>query len=320
MKKRLPWRFFIWSCSFCAAFYAHAQQELQYTNFIYNYMSINPGYAGSRSTPTLSALYRQQWSGFKGAPVSEVLSFHTPFLSPRLGMGVTVSNYKIGVTESQLVSLAYAYNVVHTADFNLRIGLQGSLRRLATNFDDPDQLIIIQNDPAVKNITPRLLGNFGMGVYMNYRDSYLGFSVPYYYSNPIGNADYTPQSAAERPNYYAMGGVSLPFSDNFYFKPAFLFKYTPSAPWNLDFNVNFIFRDKVSAGFSYRAGKTNIETIGESADLLLFYQFDDQVGFGAAYDFNLSPIKNYQSGSMEVVFRYDLKKQPLELSNPRTFF
>ena len=307
------------SCFIFASYQASAQQELKYTNFIYNYMSINPGYAGSRDVPTISALYRQQWMGFKGAPVSEVVSFHSPFLSDRLGIGVNIANYTIGSTQSQFLSMAYAYSLIHTTDFNVRIGLQGSMRRIANNFTDPAEVLIIQNDPAIQNITPKYLGNFGMGLYVNYRDSYFGVSVPYYYSNTLGNNN-AITTASERPTYYVMGGVSLPFSDKFYFKPAMLLQFTQGAPWSADFNVNFIFNDKVGAGLSYRAGKTNFEQIGESADLLLFYQFNSQVGFGAAYDFNLSPIKAYQTGSMEVVMRYDLSKPPLALNNPRTFF
>ena len=57
---------------------AFAQQDSQYTQYMYNTMMINPAYAGSRGSTSIFALYRNQWVGLDGAPKTAALSFHTP--------------------------------------------------------------------------------------------------------------------------------------------------------------------------------------------------------------------------------------------------
>jgi type IX secretion system PorP/SprF family membrane protein len=298
-----------------------AQQEGAQTLFTYNILAINPGVAGSRDIPTLTLTARKQWMGFKGAPLQQNLSFHTPFLSKRLGFGLTFDNRSISIFEAQTASLALSYSPIRTKDFALRIGLQGSARRLGFRFEDPSQANILINErtSASNLLRPRVFGNFGMGVFMNYKDCFMGFSVPFYQSNIIGVNPNSPQAAHENPHYYVTMGLTLPLLDNVHWKPSFIYKKTANAPWGLDINNSLIFNDKITLGSSYRLGQANIKNIGESMAVLMFFQVNEKWGIGGAYDFPLSELKKYTDGSFEVVARFDLKTSALRFSNPRVF-
>ena len=298
-----------------------AQQEGQQTLFMFNALAINPGVAGSRDIPTFTLMTRNQWIGFKGAPVQQNLSFHSPLLSKRLGFGFTLGNRQVGIFSTQTTSIALSYSPIRTKDFALRIGLQGSAKRMAFNFDDADQANTIANErKSNSGLKPRMFGNFGMGAFMTYKECYMGFSVPFYYSNIIGINIETPTTALEQPHYYFMMGLALPLLDKVYIKPSGIVKKTANAPWSIEVNGSLVFNDKITAGMSYRAGKTNLEDIGESVDFLMFFQVSNKWGIGCAYDVNLSPLKKYNDGSIEAVIRYDLKQPELRFSNPRVFF
>jgi type IX secretion system PorP/SprF family membrane protein len=298
-----------------------AQQESAQTLFMFNTLAINPGVAGSRDIPTLTLTARKQWMGFNGAPTQQNVSFHTPLLSKRLGFGLTFGNRTVSIFEAQTASMALSYSPIRTKDFALRIGLQGSARRLGFKFEDATQATILTNErsSASNLLRPRVFGNFGMGVFMNYKDSYIGFSVPFYYSNIIGINTNTKQTATEQPHYHFMMGLTLPLLDNFYWKPSTIVRKTANAPWGLDINNSVIFNDKITLGGSYRLGQENGSDIGESMAFLMFFQVSEKWGLGGAYDFPLSTLKKYTSGSFEMVARFDLQKSSLRFSNPRVF-
>jgi type IX secretion system PorP/SprF family membrane protein len=152
---------------------------------------------------------------------------------------------------------------------------------------------------------------------------YFGVSAPHIYANTIGRNPDAVLQGKEYRHYYAMAGAILPISDDINLMPALLLKYVKNAPFDADLNLNLDIRKKVTAGLSYRLGG---DRAGESLDLLVFWQISDQLGFGAAYDFTLSKIKDYSSGSVEIMLQADLKKsssgknnKKKNMTNPRFF-
>lgn len=301
----------------------NAQQDHHYTQFMYNKLLLNPAYAGARGVPSVTAIYRNQWIGFDGAPKSFLASFNSPFLSKRVGVGVTVSNRSIGLQRDFLASLAYSYDMVATEKVSVRVGLNGSLRSLGVDFAKA-QPIPGQgpfSDPAIGNQRDNnFYGNVGAGLYGTYDNKvYVGFSVPRIYANIIG---YNPNPksdsiAKESRHFYGTAGAIIPLSDDINLMPAFLLKYVKNAPFDADINLNLDIRQKLTVGLSYRLGG---DGPGESLDLLAFWQTSPQFGIGAAYDFSLSNIKDYTAGSIEVMVLYELrKKSKKSMSNPRFF-
>lgn len=289
-----------------ACFRLSAQQDHHYTQFMYNKLYYNPAYAGSRGVPTITGIFRSQWMGFDGAPQSGLLSFHSPFLTPRVGVGVVMSMKKIGLQRDFNGSLAYSYELIKSEKVSVRAGIQGSIRSLTTAFDDATPVNI--GDPSLDNQqVSSIFGNVGAGAYAIIVERYyVGFSVPRIHSNtigfPNGNATLT---AKESPHFYGTAGGIFPLSEDINLMPAFLIKYVKHAPVDADININLDIRQQVTAGLSYRVGG---DGAGESIDLLVMWQASPQIGIGAAYDFPLTDLKDYNSGSIEVLVQADLKK------------
>lgn len=299
-----------------------AQQEHQYTQFMFNKLPINPAYAGARGVPFVTAIYRNQWIGFEGSPKSVLASFNAPFLTPRVGVGVTLSHVQIGLNTDFAASLAYSYDLIDADEMSLRAGLMGSIRSLGIDLSKampPDQSPLTDNSLGVDDVSS-LYANVGAGLYYTYADKfYAGFSVPRIYSNTFGIHDSdTIQTARELQHFYGMAGAVIPIGEGINLMPAVLTKYVKNAPFDVDVNVNLEINEKVIAGLSYRVGGNGS---GESLDLLVFWQAHEQFGVGVAYDFTLSDIKDYTAGSIELLFQADLKRsgKNKKMSNPRFF-
>ena len=321
--KKLLIPIFLWM-----AVVANAQQDHQYTQFMYNKLLVNPAYAGTRGVPSLTAIYRNQWAGFDGAPQSALVSLSAPFLSPRVGVGAVLSHQQAGLNRDFFGNLAYSYDLIYSENASLRVGVQGSVRSLAINFSEATTA-----DPGGPSVDPSLVsqrindvyGNVGAGIYGTFLQKfYVGFSVPRIYSNVIGlNSNPQFTTAKEYRHYYGTAGAVLPLSDGIKLLPAVMIKYVDGAPLDADINLNLDIKEKFTFGVSGRLGGDNGL---ESADLLLYWQVAPQVGIGAAYDFTLSRIRDYTAGSFELMLQADLKKQQKKgkkskknLANPRFF-
>jgi type IX secretion system PorP/SprF family membrane protein len=295
-----------------------SQQESQFTNFMNNYLMLNPGYAGAREVPSITLLHRSQWMGFEGAPTSQILSFNSPFFNKSVGFGLSVFHRTAGITRTFSGTMAYSYNLKLTEDFSVRIGLQGSLRYLGIDFGSDKVILRDYTDPSASgaNDAQQYTGNFGAGAFAMYKDFYLGVSVPAFLSNEIGFNSATQVTAVEKPHYYLMAGGIFRMNDKLRLRPAILGKYVENAPLDLDVNLSVLFENEVSVGLSYRTGGSGI---GESIDLLMFYQINRALGLGLAYDFSMSEIARQQSGSFEALLRFDIVNDRADLTNPRFF-
>ncbi|MBX2892774.1 MAG: type IX secretion system membrane protein PorP/SprF [Saprospiraceae bacterium] len=283
-----------------------AQQEHHYTQFMYNKLMYNPAYSGTRGVPSVTGIYRNQWIGFDGAPASALMSFNSPFLTPRVGVGVVFSGLKIGLQRDFYGSLAYSYELLKTETVSIRAGIQGSIRSVSFAFNEANPINI--GDPSLDNQRVNSVrGNVGAGVYGTFMGKYyVGFSIPRIYKNTLGfSNDQANLVAKESPHFYAVTGGIVPLSEDINLMPAVLVKYVEHAPIDADVNVNIDIRQIVTAGLSYRVGGNGA---GESVSLLAMWQATPQIGVGAAYDFSLSSIKDYNAGSMEILLQADLKK------------
>jgi type IX secretion system PorP/SprF family membrane protein len=299
-------------------FSLNAQQEAQFTQFMYNKLMVNPAYAGSRGVPSITAIYRSQWIGFEGAPQSALVSFNAPFMSKRVGVGVTMRHVKIGLQRDFSGSLAYSYDLVSSEDVSVRVGLSGMIRSFGVAYNDATFVDIGDNSISVQQES-NIFGNVGAGLYATVKEHYyFGLSVPQLYSNVIGLANNSANLLARQyQHFYGMAGAIIPLSDDINLMPAVMLKYVQNAPLDADINLNLDIRQKFTAGVSYRMGG---DGIGDSMDLLAYWQASPQMAIGVAYDFTLSSLKDYSSGSVEVLMQADLKKKKgKKMSNPRFF-
>ncbi len=292
-----------------------AQQNPMFTHYMNNTLSINPAYAGSRDALTVTALHRSQWVDFKGAPVTQTLTMHSPLKNQHIGVGLSVLNDKIGPTNNTSVFGNFAYIMKLNSKSKLALGLSAGANiwqsRLSTlNLDD-------QNDPTFQNnISNRVTPNFGFGAYYSRERFYAGISVPNLMQNnysQIKQANGTTLTAKEQRHYFLIAGTVLKISDNLAFKPTTLVKVTAAAPVQADLTASFIIMKRLLLGAMYRTG--------DAVGALVGFDITDQFHIGYSYDwsFGLNTAK-YNKGSHEIVLRYDFifssKKQ---IHSPRYF-
>lgn len=304
------------------AFTAQAQQDEQYTQFMFNKLWYNPAYAGSDGLPNLTLVARNQWIGLKGAPQSQALTFDLPLLNDRVGVGGNIVHNKIAVYEEMTVDGSYAYRL-KLGQGIMGLGVQASVRFLRNDFTELEATQPVSSDGAIPvGIQSKFVPNFGMGFYYHTEAFYLGFSVPRLLNTNIDLADNSVEISREVQHFYLMGGVILGEKD-FKFLPQVLVKYTPTAPLDADLNLSFILLDKITIGGTYRLGGAKENPIGESIGLVFASEINESLLLGLSYDLTLTPLKEYQDGSVEVALRYTFgnrsAKIGTEYTNPRHF-
>ena len=296
-----------------------AQQDAQFTQFMFNKLTFNPAYAGSTIAPCLSAIHRQQWVGLEGAPVTSAASFNTSLAKNRVGMGLTFIHDKIGPTRDWSARLAYSYKIP-LEDGNISIGLQGNFRQYRVVWNDA--LLTHTGDNSVTMASSsRILPNAGIGVYYENPNFYLGVSMPHILENDLDLLEdivSTDVLSLENQHLFGMAGVLIDVVDDIKLKPAIMVKYVNNAPLDVDLNLTAILKNDFWVGLSYRFGGSDVQGFGESIDLFLQYQLTNSLRLGAAYDFTLSEIQNSSSGTYEFYVSYCLRKTG-RISNPRFF-
>lgn len=300
---------------------AYSQQERQYTQFMYNKLSFNPGYAGSYDAACLTGIYRNQWMGLEGAPTSISLSFDMPLNGDKVGIGLNLHSNKIGITNTLWADGAYAYRIP-VGKGTVGIGVQASIRYFSNNYAD-DRLVGTQDLTGDQSIPDgrqsKYLPNFGAGIYYSTEKFYFGFSAPRMLKNDIDFSTNNPKEGIEVQHLYGMTGILLPIANNIQLQPQLLVKFASNSPIDADLNLNLIFSKKFTVGASYRFGGDD-DSVGESIDFLASAYIRDNIMFGLAYDVTLSGLKDYNNGSLEAVVRYCFKKSiDEEIINPRFF-
>jgi len=305
MKTKLFSYIFLFSC-----IVVYAQQDAQFTQYMYNTININPAYAGSRGALSIFGLYRTQWVGLDGAPKTSSFSINTPINNSNLGIGASVLNDKIGPTNENNISLDLSYTVQTSANFKLSFGIKGTVNifNLDVSKLNPED----QGDPQFQDLDNKISPNVGAGVYWHSDKAYIGFSVP----NFIETNKYDDNDVAiykDKINYYLMAGYVFDLDKYQYikFKPAALAKMVGGAPLQVDVSANFMFYDKFVIGVAYRWSA--------SVSAMAGFQITDGLYLGYGYDRETTKLNNYNSGSHEIFLRYEFFRNNSKMATPRFF-
>ena len=293
---------------------AFAQQLPQFTQYMFNTISINPAYAGSRETLSVVGLHRSQWVGLEGGPETQTLSVHTPLRNQNMGLGLSFINDKLGYENFSYLYADYSYTIKTSENTKLAFGLKGGLTHYFLDEDllnDPS----ITSDPFFNDVSNRWSPNFGAGLYLHSSRWYLGFSAPRILNTDYnkGNAGGRDYVAFERVSYYITGGYVFDISENTKLKPSALVKATNGAPLSFDISANFLFYEKLWLGGGYRINE-NASAIGGIAD----FQVSKQLRIGYAYEYPLSDIRAYTSGTHEILLMFEVFKSK-RIKSPRYF-
>uniref|UniRef100_UPI00404954AE PorP/SprF family type IX secretion system membrane protein n=1 Tax=Fulvivirga sp. TaxID=1931237 RepID=UPI00404954AE len=283
-----------------------AQQQVMFTQYMFNQLAINPAYAGIHEGISTSMLFREQWVGFKGAPSTQTISIHSPLNHREASLGALIMRDRIGITERFSANFSYAYRI----DFGkskLSFGLQGSLNQFMVRYNE-DALI----DPTINNRDVNVLRpNVGSGLMWHSDKFYLGASVPQLITqkfNP-GNPDVEGQLVR---HYFLLAGYVFDINKDLKLKPNILLKHVDGAPTQIDLNANLLIKELVWLGVSYRSL--------DSFDFLVQFQLSPKWQIGYSFDFlTTTDISLVQSGSHEFMLNYIFELPRTKILTPRYF-
>jgi len=294
--------------------YSYAQQDAQFTQYMYNTISVNPAYAGSNVGTSLFLLNRSQWVGLDGAPVTTNVSIHAPINRSNVGLGLSVINDKIGPSDESTVAVDFSYTLLISDTYKLAFGLKASGNLLNIDFNKLNQYD--QNDYSFEtNVDNKFSPNVGVGLYLYSDKTYIGLSAPYLletkHFDKYANVGTNSFIAQERLHYYLIAGHVFDFSTDVKFKPSVLLKTVEGAPLQFDISGNFLINEKFTAGVAYRWD------IAVSA--LVGFQVSDSFFIGYGYDLETTRLANYNSGSHEIFLKYNFFNRFGKVVSPRFF-
>ena len=225
-----------------------AQQDPQYTQYMYNTMSVNPGYAGQREVLSATALYRTQWVGIDGAPKTLTFGIHSPLENNRLGLGLNIVSDQLGPAIETSLDANFSYTIPMDilGETELSFGIKGGFHLLDTDWSKG----IYRNPDVAFNENVNLISpTLGAGLYLHSNNWYVGLAVPNFITTNHYD-DFQESLATERIHYFLIGGYVFDLSNNTKLKPAFLVKAVSGAPLIADLSVNALINDK----FNFRCG------------------------------------------------------------------
>jgi type IX secretion system PorP/SprF family membrane protein len=290
----------------------NAQQDPQYTQYMYNMNVVNPAYAGSRGTLSLGLLGRSQWTSVDGAPKTLTFDVHAP-LGKKVGVGLSVIADEIGPAKETNIYADFSYTLTTSEEGRLAFGLKGGVTLLNVNLLD---VVLPQTsnagDPVFDENINDTFPNFGAGVYYYTNKWYAGFSVPNILKSEHLDKDNINTKASEEVHYFLTGGYVFDLSSTLKFKPSLMFKGVTGAPVSIDINANFLMYDRFEVGASYR--------IEDAVSLLFNFGVTPDFRIGYAYDYTISEFSNSQTGgSHEIILLYDIDFSKKNLKSPRFF-
>lgn len=286
-----------------------AQQDSQYTNYMYNTINVNPAYAGSRGVMSIFGLHRSQWVGLDGAPITNTASVHTPIEDSNLGVGLSLVNDRIGAADETSISADLSYTIQTSWQYKLAFGIKGTANLFNVDYTKLNRYDLI--DPKFQNnIENEFSPNIGAGVYFYSDKLYVGLSVPHFLNSNQFD-DNSSSASLERLHYYLIGGYVFDLSTDIQFKPAFMCKTVVGSPVQLDLSANFLFNEKFVLGVAWRWDAAMSAMAG--------FQVSKGMYIGYGYDLETTQLANYNSGSHEIFLRFELSKKQERIVAPRFF-
>jgi len=273
---------------------AFAQQKPVLSQYMFSGLVLNPAYAGRHDYTSFTAMYRDQWINVPGAPTLGTMTAQTGFKDRKIGLGLMISDDRIGVHDNISVYGSYAYYIEFRNGARFSMGVQGGVDILSSDWTKLN--VYDANDPVFNGSEVNYFPNFGTGVFYYTDKMYVGFSVPYILTARKTQTNDFFRDVRHSRNYYLTGGNVFDLSQKFKFKPSFLLRVEDNMPLAVDLNANFYYDEIIDLGISYRQGDSVIGLIG--------LQVNKYLKFSYAYDYIISSLTSYTKGSHELMLQY----------------
>jgi len=312
-----------------------AQQNIQFSQYIFNTLSVNPAYAGYKEEWFAQTALRNQWVGVSGAPKTGQLSIDG-ILDPQTtkhGVGAQLTADKLGAQSSTSATLSYAFRLqldgadTRRLSFGLGAGVaQYSLNGEAlTTVDGSDQALPTGN-------SSKLSPDFRVGVFYTTPYWYVGLSALDLLSNAKATDDYRRTSGfadniSRVRHLYFIAGSLVNVNPGFRVRPSMMIREDFKGPTNADFNVMGIFSDRIWLGAGYRTSlkvfkkeyqNTDVSSQAALIGMAQFY-VNERFRIGYSYDYATSKLSGYQSGTHEITIGVAFGKAPKASICPRVF-
>jgi type IX secretion system PorP/SprF family membrane protein len=297
----------------CLALSSRAQQDPMYSHYVFNGLIINPAYAGTADALRASVLYRNQWANIPGSPKTGIFSVDSPIRNEKIGLGLTMSFDKIGVTSHSAINGIYSYRIKFK-NSTLLFGLQAGVGFFTTDFSSVDYTDGNDPDVAFQTNYHDVLPNIGFGAWYYTGKFYAGFSVPQVAGYAIQKAIYndTERANLDLANHYMLtAGYLFDISSDVKLKPSVLLKYVSGAPLEFDLNAIAWFYDLLALGVSYRSLA--------SLNFISQFRVTDQLSLGYAYEYATTELNNFSNGSHEIMLQYLFSFSQKKVLTPRYF-
>lgn len=286
-----------------------AQQNPEYTQYMYNTMMTNPGYTGSVGTLEANLLFRSQWVGLNGAPNTGTLGIHSPLRNKNIGLGLNFISDKLGPSSEQTIAGNISYSISLGGETKFALGMKAGVRML--NVDWTKGRFYDNNDVMLNsNVNNKFMGVLGTGGYLYSDKWYLGLSVPNFLRSDYYD-DIQESIVSDELHYYLIGGYVFDLSSEVKFKPSVLVKAVEGSPLSTDFSGNFLLNEKVTLGASYRWD--------DSISALVGVQFLKDFFLGYSFDYTTTRLNKYNNGSHEIILRYQPSQKTSTIKSPRFF-
>jgi type IX secretion system PorP/SprF family membrane protein len=278
--------------------------------YVLNPLVINPAYAGSRGALNVAAFYRRQWVGIAGSPETMTLAADAPFLDSKLGLGLIITNDKLGVTKETQFYTTYAYRI-NMGQGNLSFGLGAGIITTNTAWSD---LVALDRGDEYFLIDSRVfvVPDFSFGAYFTHENYFAGLSIPKLlgYKFDFDKNKYSLQSDPGQYYYLFNTGYLFTLSEKFAFLPSTLVTFSVGEKVLFDLNAHFNYIDRLWFGASYKNNR--------AVSSLLQFAATDQFRIAYTYDFDFGKLGRYSNGSHEVLLRYTFKYK-VDVVNPLVF-
>lgn len=272
---------------------AFAQQLPQYSQYLINDYVLNPAIGGSKGTFEAKSNHRYQWVGIDDAPRTYILSVNGPLKSGKVGVGGYLFSDRTGPTSRTGAYFSYANHLNLSENIKLSMGLFGGL--VQYTIDGSKITLNDKADPLSGGLESVVIPDAGFGLYLYSANSFLGASVPQLLQNRLRlfETDTTEAQGQLKSHLFATGGYKFALGDAFEIEPSFLMKMVSPVPVQFDLSAKVTYQKKFWLGLSYRTY--------DALSVLLGYSYLEQLFFGYSYDFTTSEIKNYSSGTHEIM-------------------
>jgi type IX secretion system PorP/SprF family membrane protein len=288
------------------AWKSFGQQEGHFTQFTDNQLSVNPAYAGSNGLLNATAIHREQWVGFKGAPKTSTFSFHSPLNYESVGLGMTVVSDQIGPLTQNMIYSDFSYSLKFSNQSRLSFGIKAGINVITLNTSTLNTTE--ENDPNLSKDTRNQVNpNIGFGMYYKSKNWFIGASSPKLFQNSYDGTSLN----LEKRHFFMNTGAVFTLNPTWKLRPVAQVKMTEGAPLSLDISLTGIYNESIYIGSMYR--------LNAATGIFLQFQVAPALRIGIATELGLTAIRKYNDGTYEVMLSYDIARKKSGIKSPRYF-